>query len=96
MHIRIVRPKIQADRVEEAAKHWQSIIAPRIKNNPMLAGGYMAANADRSQVIAVTIWNQLPDPETSQKVREEIFSQMRDYAEGPMPPMDEYEVLAQI
>ena len=97
MHIRIVRPTIEPDKVEAAAKHWESILTQRAKDNPMLERGFMAATADRSSVIAVTIWKQLPDPETSQKMREEIMAQMRDYTGGGSPPpMDEYEVLAQV
>jgi len=96
MYVRIVRPTIPADKVEAAAKHWASFLGGRAKNNPMFAGGYMAASPDRSSVVAVTMWKQLPDPEATQKMREEIMAQMQQFASGGMPPMDEFEVLAEI
>ena len=96
MYVRIVHPTIPADKVEAAAKHWASFLGGRAKNNPKFAGGYMAASPDRSEVVAVTMWKQLPDPESTQKMREEIMAEMQQFASGAMPPMDEYEVLAEI
>ena len=96
MYVRIVHPTIPADKAEAAAKHWATFMGQRAKNNPMLERGFMAATADRSSVVAVTIWKQLPDPEATQTMREEIMAQMQQFASGPMPPMDEYEVLAEI
>ena len=96
MYVRIVHPTIPADKVEAAAKHWASFMSERARSNPMLERGFMAATADRSSVVAVTIWNQLPDPETTKKMREEIAAQMQQFAAGPPPPMDEFEVLAEI
>jgi len=96
MYVRIVHPTIPADKVEAAAKHWASFMGQRAKDNPMFAGGYMAATADRSEVVAVTMWKQLPDPAATQKMREEVMAQMQQFSSGGMPPMGEFEVLAEI
>jgi hypothetical protein len=95
MYIRIVRPQFKQGMAEAAAKHWEEIMRSRIKKNPDVQRGFMAATADRSSVVAITIWNQRPDPTATKKMMDEISQEMRDFTAGP-PTAEDYEVIGQI
>jgi hypothetical protein len=96
MFIRIVRPQIQPGQAKEAAKRWQEFAGTRLKENPNLRAGYMAANSDGSALVAVTLWDQLPDEASTRQFQSEIQAKMQDIMSGPPPPFEEYEVLAKI
>ena len=95
MFMRIVRPQIKSDKVEEAAQRWQDFAGPRAKQNPKFKGGYMAASIDRSSVVAVTLWEELPDAAATKQFQSEIVAHLQDLLTGP-PATEEYEILAQI
>ena len=95
MFIRIVRPQVQPGRAEEMAEKWKEFAGSRIKERPGFRSGYMAATADRSAVVAVTLWDELPDAATTQQFQSEIRAHMGDISTGP-PTTDDYEVLAKI
>jgi hypothetical protein len=56
----------------------------------------MAANSDGSALVAVTLWDQLPDEAATRQFQSEIQAKMQDIMAGPPPPFEEYEVLAEI
>jgi hypothetical protein len=95
MFMRIVRPQVKADKVEEAAQRWQDFVGSRAKQNPKFKSGYMAASIDRSSVVAVTLWDELPDEAATKQFQGEIAAHLQDLLTGP-PTTDEYEIIAQI
>jgi len=95
MFVRIVRPQIKPGQAEEAAKRWETFMGPRAKGNPHLQRGYMAANADRTAIVAVTLWDQLPDEAMTSQIQGEIAEQMEGLMTGP-PSTEDYEVIGQI
>ena len=95
MFVRIVRPQVASGKAEEAAKRWEAFMGPRAKANPKFQRGYMAATSDRSSVVAVTFWEELPDEATTKQIMSEIQAEMQDLMTGP-PAMEQFEVLAQI
>ena len=95
MHVRIVRPQLKPGNAKEAAKRWEAFAGPRIKDRAGFQRGYMAATPDGASVIAVTIWDELPDEASTKQFQSEIAEQMKDIMTGP-PSMEEYEILAQI
>jgi hypothetical protein len=95
MFMRIVRPQVKSGKVEEAAQRWQAFAGPRAKQNPKFKSGYMAASPDRSSVVAVTLWDELPDEAATKQFQSDIMAQLQDVLTGP-PTTDEYEILAQI
>ena len=95
MYVRIVRPQIKADKLEEAAQRWQAFLAPRAQANPQFDRGFLAA-APSGEVVGVTLWHERPDDATLAQTREEMMAHMQEVAAGP-PTSDEfYEVLAEI
>ena len=95
MFVRIVRPQINPGQAQEAAKRWESFMAPRAKANPNFQRGYMAVNADGTSVVAVTLWDQLPDEERTKQIQKEIAEQMEGLMTGP-PSTEDFEVIGQI
>ena len=95
MFVRIVRPQIKPDQAEEAAKRWEAHLGPKAKNNPNFQRGFFAANADRTAIAAVTLWDQIPDEEMTRQMQAEIAAQMEGLMSGP-PTTEDFEVLAQI
>ena len=95
MFVRIVRPQIAPGKAQESATRWQKFLGPRVKANPNLKAGYMAASPDGGSVVAVTIWEQLPDPEMTRQFQAEIAAEMEGLMTGP-PTTEDYEVLAQV
>ncbi len=95
MFIRIVRPQVASGRVEEAAQRWQKFASPRAKANPNFQRGFMAASKDRTSVVAVTLWDELPDAEMTRQFQEAIAAELKDFMTGP-PSTEEYEVLTEI
>ena len=95
MFVRIVRPQIAAGKAQEAATKWKEFLGPRAKANPNFKAGYMAATPDGGSVVAVTVWEQLPDPEMTRQLQGEIAAHLGDLATGP-PTTEDYEVLGQI
>jgi hypothetical protein len=95
MFIRIVRPQIKPGQSKEAAKRWETFMGPRAKDNPHFKSGYMAASPDGTSIVAVTLWDELPDEATTKQVQQEIAGKMEGIMTGP-PAMEEYEVIGQI
>ena len=95
MFIRIVRPQVQAGKAEEMAAKWKEFAGSRLKERSGFRSGYMAATADRSAVVAVTLWDELPDDATTWQFQSEIRAHMGDIATGP-PTTDDYEILAEV
>ena len=95
MFLRIVRPQIKQGEAREAARRWEAYMGTRAKANPQFKHGYMATNTDQSTLVAVTIWDELPDAAMTQQVQKEIAEQMEGLMTGP-PATDDYEVIGQI
>jgi hypothetical protein len=95
MYIRIVRPQFKPGTAEAAAKHWEQIMRPRVEKNPDVQRGFMAATADRSSVVAITIWSNLPDEAATKQMMDQIAQEMQEFTAGP-PSAETYEVIGQI
>ena len=95
MFMRIVRPQIKPDKVEEAAQRWKEFVGSRARQNPKFKSGYMAASADRSSVVAITLWDELPDEAATKQFQSDVAAHLQDLLTGP-PSFDEYEILAQL
>jgi hypothetical protein len=61
-----------------------------------LRAGYMAVNKDGSSLVAVTLWDQLPDEAATRQFQSEMQGKVQDLTTGPPPPFEEFEVLAEI
>ena len=95
MFIRIVRPQIKAGQGKEAAKCWETLMGPRAKSNPHFRSGYMAESRDGASIVAVTIWDELPDEAATKQIQQEIAGTMEGLMTGP-PVTEDYEVIGQI
>lgn len=95
MFVRIVRPQIAAGKAQEAANKWKEFIRARSGLTPFPRQGYMVANADRTAVLAITVWDELPDQETTNQIQGAIAVHLGDLMTSP-PTTEDYEVLAQI
>ena len=95
MYIRIVRPQVKPGNAREIARRWEDFVGSRVKERAGFQRGYMAATSDGSSMVAVTLWDELPDEASTRQFQSEIAEHMKDLVTGP-PPMEEYEILAQI
>ena len=95
MFVRIVRPQIKPGQAKEAAKRWEAFMGPKAKSNPNFQRGYMATSADGSALVAVTLWDQLPDEAMTKQTQQEISAEMEGLMTGP-PSTEEFEVIGEI
>jgi heme-degrading monooxygenase HmoA len=80
---------------QEAAKRWEAYASSRAKAFPGFKQGYLAANADGAAMVAVTVWDTLPDEATTRQFQEGLREEMAGLMTGP-PTTEDFEVLAQI
>lgn len=60
MYIRIIRARAQPGRVDEFAKQWQSLFAPRLAEVAGFQRGWFAGDPALNTVAVVTLWDDLP------------------------------------
>lgn len=57
MHCRVVRSKLDPNRIEESVKKWEEILLTTIKKQPGFAGHTAIVNRKTGDAITVTYWD---------------------------------------
>lgn len=92
MYIRVVRAQTQPGQVEELAQRWKAFLGPRFGSLPGFRHAYFGANREANTTVAVSVWDQRPDPATLEPVVEEFRAHVTDISAGT-PVFEEYEML---
>lgn len=96
MEIRTTTARVQPGQLDEFARRWQAIVAPRVPEVPGLRGAYLCANRDTDTVMAIHLWESPPD-EAAHQVhdRQRFRDRVQDLLVSEEPVVEAYEVLAQ-
>ena len=92
--IRTIVVQTHLGQVDELVRRWREQVAPHIPGVPGLRGVYLCGNRDANTVMAVQVWDNLPDQATRETHHQHQFREhVRDIISGE-PAAEGYEVLA--
>ena len=96
MYLRIVRGRTaQAGQIDEMARRWETVVGARISQQPGFRRAYFVGNRETNAVAGVTLWEALPDAETTRRTIEAFREQVADIITGE-PSVEDYEVLVEL
>ena len=94
MYVRIIRGQTQPGQVDELARRWQEVIAPRLQGVPGFRRVYFCGDRGANRVAAVSVWDSRPDEAALDRGVQEFRERVRDISAGE-PVIEGYEVLAE-
>ena len=90
MYVRIIRGQTQPGQVDELARRWQEVVAPRLKGVPGFRRIYFCGDRGTNRMAAVSVWRSRPDEAALDRVVQEFRERVRDItAAGPVIEGDE-------
>ena len=95
MYVRIVRGTAKAGQVEELARRWEGIVAPRLKQAPGFRHAYFTGDRAGTRTVGVTLWDGELDRARAEQLVREFAAQVSDLIEGP-PEIEDHEVLVEV
>jgi len=91
MYIRIVRAQ-QPGQGEELARRWQAFWESRMPSLPGFRHAHFGVNREANTAVAISVWDQRPDPALMEPLGQEFRAQVTDISAGE-PVLEEYEML---
>jgi heme-degrading monooxygenase HmoA len=95
MYLRIVRGTVQAGQLDEFARRWETNVGAQLKQTPGFRHAYSTGNRQTNALVGVTIWETLPDAETTNRIMQSFRPLVADITAGP-PTIEDYEVLVEL
>src|ERR687897_2233266 len=90
MYVRIVRGQAPPGQVEELAQRWQAFWGVHMPQVPGFRHAHFAAGPETNATVAISVWEQRPDPATMEPLMEQFRALVADISAGP-PTLAEYE-----
>lgn len=95
MYIRVIRARARPGRVDDFAKHWGTVFAPRLAAVAGFHHGWFAGDRDLNTVAVVTVWEDLPRA----TVLGPLIAEFEDQVVGDLlaapAVIEEYEILTE-
>lgn len=95
MHMRVIRAQTRPGQVVELAKRWEAFYRPRLQGIPGFRHVHFGGDQETNTIIAVSVWDQLPDSAVVDQAMQAFNEQVRDIA-AQQPTVEDFEILVEI